>query len=129
MKSLGLLLFFLGVATIAGAGVILVPAGADAGYWLSVLWVAVLFGVNWFVSTLIFSGEEADDRRTGNFLGVVPAVGVTVFLYSLISLAALAAYHGGLIGSKMHALAQLISFSIGAFTVVSTMLAFKGAKS
>lgn len=129
MKALGLLLLYLGVATIAGAGVILVPAGAGAGYWLSVLWVAVLFGVNWYVSTLIFSGEEADNRRTGNFLGIVPAAGLTVFVYSVISLAALAAYHGGLIGSRMHALAQLISFSICAFTVVSTMLAFKGAKS
>ena len=128
MKALGLLMLILGIATILGVAGILVPDGAGAGYWLSASWVGVLYAANWYVSTLIFSGDEADDRRTGNFLGVAPAIGITLLFYSFASLAFLAAYHAGWLNSKIHALAQLVALSAAAFAVLSAMLAHKGAK-
>ena len=100
---------------------VVAPESAGASYWLSVLWVVILILGNWVTSAVVFRGGRDGVQSAGSLLGVLPAVGGFFLLYSLISCCALAVYHLGVIGTKLHAVVQILGL-VGFCSIILTSL-------
>ena len=127
MRALAYSLLLIGSVMVIGVAWSFAPEDTSVSYWLGVLWLEILLLVNWYTSTVIFGGAEGQKSNAGNLLGVMPAISISVFVYSLVSGSSLVIYHLGTIGAGLHALIQLLSFGIVAVIVVLAVLAYRGA--
>ena len=128
MRPLILALFVLGAGSILGAAILLAPENAGSRYWISITWGEILFSANWYASTLIFVGGNEKETRKANLQAIGPALSLVVFVYSLISVAALTAFYFDLIATRTHMLVQLFSLSVAGFILMFALLAYRGAR-
>ena len=129
MRILASLLLFLGAVTIFGAFIILAPDEPSKSFWLALCWIEFLWVLNWYTSTLIFSGPSDRLSVAGNLFGVLPSISITVFIYSIFSALSLALFLWQVIGATLHGLLQLCGFGLTSFFAISAFLALKGATS
>jgi len=127
MRALAYSLLLIGSVIVVGVAWTGAPDNASASYWFGVLWIEALLVANWYTSTIIFGGKEGPKSNAGNLLGVMPAISISVFVYSLVSGSVLVIYHLEIIGFGLHALIQLFSFGIVALIVILAVLAYRGA--
>lgn len=127
MRFLAYILFFLGAFTILGLFFIFAPNESSTSFWLTLGWFEFLWVANWYTSTLIFGGVARVKSGTGNIFGAIPSISIAVFIYSFVSAIALLMYKADFIGFNLHALIQLLAFSVTGFIAIFSLLAFKGA--
>lgn len=129
MRLLSYLLLLLGSFTILGLSLIFAPNKPSTSYWLTVCWFEFLWIANWYTSTLIFGGQSKVKSGAGNLFGVMPAISIAVFIYSLVSAIAVSLYQANIIGFTLHALIQLLALSVTGFIAILSLLSLKGATS
>jgi hypothetical protein len=129
MGLLAYILLFLGAFTILGLSLIFAPNESSTGYWLTVGWIEFLWVANWYTSTLIFGDKSKVKSGAGNLFGVMPSISFAVFIYSFVSAIAVFLYQADIIGFTLHALIQLLAFSVTGFIAIFSLLALKGATS
>ena len=104
----------------------------DINFWFMVMWINVLITMNIFIAYPLYNGFEA--RHSNRIIGALPAIGITLFVYSLVS-GFLAFSHYFLSGSdpsffyNYHLTIQVILFALAAVPSLFMVLAGQGAES
>jgi len=91
---------------------------------LKIGWVMLLLLANWLASTLIFI-KNKDKSKSPDF-GVVPAINISVFAWSILSLLAMILLQD--ISVRLHFVVQVILSGAIAFLVLSMLLGSAGAQ-
>ena len=84
MKILSILLFLIISLGILSISILIAPNQLNNIYfWITIGWLILLSGLNWFVSTFIFIGAK-DNSKSSTF-GILPSLNIIVFIYSIFS--------------------------------------------
>ena len=84
MKILSILLFLVKSLGILSIAILIAPNQLNNIYfWITIGWLILLSGLNWFVSTFIFIGAK-DNSKSSTF-GILPSLNIIVFIYSIFS--------------------------------------------
>ena len=84
MKKLSIFLFLIIALGIAVLSILIAPDQVKNSYfWITVSWLIFLSFLNWIVSTYIFIGAQKNSQNSD--FGILPSLGIVVFLYSLLS--------------------------------------------
>lgn len=119
--------FVLSAAIIANA-VLLAKPDASSAYWLTVGWVVFLVLCNWFTSAALFSSKRKQftDGTTG-VDAVLPAISITVFVFSIASVLVVFLYHTGIVLLRAHLVLQISMIAVCLAIVMFQLAAAKGA--
>ena len=55
----------------------------DINFWFMVVWINILITINIFIAYPLYTGFEA--RNSNRIIGALPGIGLTLFIYSLVS--------------------------------------------
>lgn len=125
-KYLSGILFIIIIAIVAVA-YILVPQNSDSNYWFTVLWITILFTLNWFASAAFFSKKDIQ-ITSDTSMGVLPGLNVLVFFYSILSLIFLGIYKFNFISWNFNLILQIIIAAGSAILGLTMGVAMKGAE-
>jgi hypothetical protein len=104
----------------------------DINFWFMVVWINILITINIFIAYPLYTGFEA--RNSNRIIGALPGIGLTLFIYSLVS-GFLAFSHYFLTGGNpgffynYHLTIQVILFAAAAVPCLFMVLAGQGAES
>ena len=125
MTRISLLILFVLEGTLLVAAFIYDPKiFENPASMLQIGWVMLLLLANWLASTLIFI-KNKDKSKSPDF-GVVPAINISVFAWSILSLLAMILLQD--ISVRLHFVVQVILSGAIAFLVLSMLLGSAGAQ-
>ena len=131
MKLLSILLFLIIAVSIVLVAILANPEHLNNRYfWITVGWLIMLSGLNWFASTFMFIGVSKSNSNQRIF-GVLPSLNILVFIYSLISATFLiSTWYLNDFGMfpNSHLILQIILFAIVASLSVLMFIAAKASQ-
>lgn len=131
MKLLSILLFLIIAVSIVLVAILANPEHLNNRYfWITVGWLIILSGLNWFASTFMFIGVSKSNSNQRIF-GVLPSLNILVFIYSLISATFLiSTWYLNDFGMfpNSHLILQIILFAIVASLSVLMFIAAKASQ-
>ena len=131
MKLLSILLFLIIAVSILLVAILANPEHLNNRYfWITVGWLIMLAGLNWFASTFMFIGASKSNSNQRIF-GIVPSLNILVFIYSLISATFLiSTWYLNDFGMfpNSHLILQIILFAIVASLSVLMFIAAKASQ-
>ena len=131
MKLLSILLFLVIAVSIFLVAVLANPDHLNNQYfWITVVWLIVLSGLNWFASTFIFLSASKSSSNQKVF-GILPSINIIVFVYSLISGSLLiSTWYVNDFGilPNSHLIIQIVLFAILSSITILMFIAAKAAQ-
>lgn len=118
------------LSTISVAGVLFPDHLATSNFWLRVGWFVFLIFLNWFASTAIFVAAN-EKRSISGLMGILPAVNIVVFVYSIVSSVLLLMSmmsDGAMAEPRYHLTTQIVMAAVAALLVLLAMIAATTAK-
>lgn len=121
MKLLSVLLFLVISIGILAIAILLAPNQlSNIYFWITIIWLIILSGLNWFASTFIFVASK--ENLKSSTYGILPSLNIIIFIYSLFSGAFLiSTWYSNDFGilSNGHLILQIILFIIvSSFTIL-----------
>ena len=84
MKLLSVLLFLVISIGILAIAILLAPNQlSNIYFWITIIWLIILSGLNWFASTFIFVASK--ENLKSSTYGILPSLNIIIFIYSLFS--------------------------------------------
>ena len=84
MKLLSVLLFLVISIGILAIAILLAPNQlSNLYFWITIIWLIILSGLNWFASTFIFVASK--ENLKSSTYGILPSLNIIIFIYSLFS--------------------------------------------
>ena len=131
MKLLSIILFLIVAVSILAVALLINPDQINNQYfWITVGWLILLSGLNWFASTFMFIGASQSDSNSRIF-GIIPSLNILVFIYSIISATLLlSTWYLNDFGMfpNSHLILQIILFAIVASISVLMFIAAKASQ-
>lgn len=121
MKLLSVLLFLVISIGILAIAILLAPNQlSNIYFWITIIWLIILSGLNWFASTFIFVASR--ENLKSSTYGILPSLNIIIFIYSLFSATFLiSTWYSNDFGilSNGHLILQIILFIIvSSFTIL-----------